>query len=99
MVAQVDRQCNYRADVLTSCVTGTTSPQDREISMSGSTAVSRKIKEHQDRNGSSVAFIARKVGVSRLTVHTWRNGVHRPQPDRIGKLAEVLGCSEDELID
>ena len=45
----------------------------------------------------SVAEVARRVGVARQTVYAWFADPRTMSLDHAAKLAEVLGCTVDEL--
>lgn len=42
--------------------------------------------------------LAEKLGVSRSAVAMWETGGTRPRSDRLLRLAEILGCTADELL-
>jgi DNA-binding XRE family transcriptional regulator len=41
--------------------------------------------------------LAKELGVSRVTVCKWREGNHRPTPERREKIANLLCLSENQL--
>ena len=41
---------------------------------------------------------ARLVGVDRSTVTKWETGKCKPTADKLVKVADVLGCTVDELL-
>lgn len=49
------------------------------------------------RAGISQAELARRLFVSRQAVSGWEAGDIWPTPDRLPKIAEILGCSIDDL--
>lgn len=62
-------------------------------------ASARRIREYQERHGTPTAALARRAGVSRMTMHNWRDGINKPQVDKLSGLAQVLGCDVSELLD
>ena len=42
--------------------------------------------------------IAEKLGISRTTVAMWETGESLPRADKLPQLAEILGCTVDELL-
>ncbi len=48
------------------------------------------LKEIRKANGISQMKLARKVGVSLLTIQLWENGVSNPNKDNEEKLKKVL---------
>ncbi len=48
--------------------------------------------------GISQAMLADRVGVERSTVAKWETGTSLPRADLLPKLADVLGCTVDELL-
>ena len=57
-----------------------------------------KIKEYRKKCGMSQAELANRVGVERSAVAKWESGKSRPQAARLVKLAEIFGCSVDEIL-
>ena len=46
----------------------------------------------------SQTALAEKIGVSQQSITKWENDVAAPRMEMAKKLAEVLGCSIDELF-
>ena len=44
------------------------------------------------------ADLARRLGVSRTTVHQWYWGINEPSIDRLKEIRRILGCTWEELI-
>lgn len=44
------------------------------------------------------AELAEKIGVSRQSIVRYENGNCEPRASELSKMAEVLGCSVDELL-
>ena len=42
--------------------------------------------------------MAKRVGVERSTVAKWETGASLPRSELLPKLADVLGCTVDELL-
>lgn len=47
--------------------------------------------------GLSQQEIANACGVSECSVSNWENGINIPRPAKIGKLAEILKCTKEDL--
>ena len=58
-----------------------------------------RIRELRELKGVSRKQIADAVGVSDVAVYYWEIGRQKPSADKLPKLAELLGCSIDELFD
>lgn len=43
--------------------------------------------------------LAEIIGVARSTVAMWETGEVLPRADKLPKLAEILGCTVDELLE
>lgn len=55
-------------------------------------------KAVRKRAGMTVQQVATKLGVSLSTVANWENGRTSPNAVRIAQLADLYGCTADELI-
>ena len=42
--------------------------------------------------------VARLLGVRPTTVSKWENGVSKPRADKLPKIAELYGCTIEELL-
>ena len=56
------------------------------------------IKQIRESKGMTQNHIGEYLKVNRSTVAMWESGKSKPRADLIPKLAEVLGCSIDELF-
>lgn len=54
------------------------------------TTAKTAIARAQDARGIKTTFIAKKLGVSNVTVRSWRCGMTRPSPAKGMKLVELL---------
>ncbi len=57
-----------------------------------------KIGELRQRSGMSKTQLADRLGVDLSTVCKWESGVNKPMADTLLKLADLLGCTIDELF-
>ena len=57
-----------------------------------------KIKAYRKQCGMSQAELANRVGVERSAVAKWESGKSLPQAAHLVKLAEIFGCSVDEIL-
>lgn len=55
------------------------------------------IKGLREKNGLTQVALAEAIGVTQACVAMWENGKALPNSDKLPKLAEVLGCTIDEL--
>lgn len=55
-------------------------------------------RERRVAAGLSVATVAKSVGVTRAAVYMWEYGKTVPRIDTLRKLAQLYGCSLDELV-
>lgn len=60
--------------------------------------VGKKIKQFRVENGLTQAELAKKIGVSPSAVGMYEQNRREPDGDTLRKLAAVLGCSTDELL-
>lgn len=42
--------------------------------------------------------LARRLGIDRSTVAKWETGKSKPRADMLPKIADILGCTVDELL-
>lgn len=56
-----------------------------------------KIKELRMSKNLTQDELAKKMNVTRSTVSMWETGAAFPPGNKLPKLAEVLGCSIDDL--
>ena len=58
-----------------------------------------RIRELMEQRGMQRVKLAAAMGVSPACVTKWVQGTALPSADKLPKLAELLGCSIDELFD
>lgn len=56
------------------------------------------IAARRNAMGLSQQKLAEELGVSQSTVAMWETGDRRPRSTQLPKLAQVLGCTIDELF-
>ena len=56
------------------------------------------IKKHREAAGMSQQALADKLGVARSAVAMWETGQANPRVDKLAEMAELFGCSMDELM-
>lgn len=56
------------------------------------------IKEMRKCKGMKQSELARRMGVRQNTVSQWESGINHPRVDMLPDLADVLGCTLDELL-
>ncbi len=59
----------------------------------------QKIKELREAKGLTQKYIADIFGVDQSAVVRWESGKAMPTADKLPKLAQLLGCTIDELYD
>lgn len=59
----------------------------------------QKIKVLREEKGLTQTYLAEKLGVAQASVCQWELGITRPGVDKLPKLAQLLGCTIDELYD
>ena len=52
----------------------------------------------RERVGLTQAALAQKIGVTQQAVASWEAGKTLPRPSMLLRLADVLGCTVDELL-
>lgn len=57
-----------------------------------------QIKKFRERAGFTITEVARQMDVDRAAAFRWEAGTAMPRADKIPKLADLLGCSIDELF-
>lgn len=66
--------------------------------MTNRDAFKKKLPAYMKRAHMNQRELSKAVGVSESTVHCWVNGKSFPRIDVIQKIADVLGCSTDDLL-
>lgn len=56
------------------------------------------IRKARERLGMNQSDLARKLEVSRQTIHYWESGASRPRPTRMREVARVLGIDPVSLL-
>lgn len=57
-----------------------------------------KLKELRLAKNMNQECLAKQLGIARTTVSMWETGKAMPRVDTLRKLAEIFGCSVDELL-
>lgn len=57
------------------------------------------IKEERIKSGLTQAQLGRQIGVDQSAVHLWESGKTLPRASLLPKLARILGCTADDLLD
>ncbi len=58
----------------------------------------RGLKAMRRRAGFTVAQLAERLSVTRATIYFWEQGRYLPNAGLLPELAEILGCSIDDLF-
>lgn len=58
----------------------------------------RGLKAMRRRAGITVAQLAERLSVTRATIYFWEQGRYLPNAGLLPELAEILGCSIDDLF-
>lgn len=56
------------------------------------------IQHYRELRGITQAVLAEKLGVSQGAVSNWENGDRKPDVFMMKRIAEILGCTVDELL-
>lgn len=59
----------------------------------------KKIKALREAKGLTQRYIADFFGVTQVAVARWESGDAMPSADKLPRLAQLLGCTIDELYD
>ena len=57
------------------------------------------IHKYRVANGMSQSDLAKRLKVSQNTVSQWETGIRKPDIVTLKKLAKILGCTADELLE
>ena len=57
------------------------------------------LKKYRQKNGIKQAELAKKIGVANSTISMWETGDRKPDIIILKKLAEIFGCTTDELLE
>ncbi len=56
------------------------------------------IRVHRKKRDWTQAELAKRLGIERSAVAKWESGTIRPKAARLVALAEIFGCTVDELL-
>ena len=56
------------------------------------------IREYREKAGMTQAELAEKCGVVKSTVSMWEVGARKPDIVMLKKLADIFGCSADDML-
>ena len=57
-----------------------------------------RIQEYRKQKKWTQEELAKRLGVERSAVAKWESGKSQPQAARLVALAEIFGCSVDEIL-
>lgn len=57
------------------------------------------IKQKRKQNGISQKELAQRLGVKQASVCLWESGKNLPRVGRLQKIAEILGCTVEDLFE
>ena len=57
-----------------------------------------RLKEIRAKNEITQEELSKKLDVGQNTVSQWETGERMPRADKLLQLAEILGCTVDELL-
>lgn len=57
------------------------------------------IRYHREKNNLTQAELAAKLGVNSNTVTQWETGARKPNIIMLKRVAKVLNCTTDELLE
>lgn len=56
------------------------------------------IQHYRELRGITQVVLAEKLGVSQGAISNWENGDRKPDVFMMKRIAEILGCTVDELL-
>ena len=56
------------------------------------------LKIFREKNNISQMQLANELGISQQAINKWETGESLPRADKLLQLAEILGCTVDELL-
>ena len=56
------------------------------------------IKKYREKKKLSQVQLAEALNVTQSTVAMWEIGANKPRADKLVQLAQILGCTVDELL-
>ncbi len=59
--------------------------------------IGMQIRQFRRQQGVTQAELARKIGVKQYSIARWEKGQNSPTPERLAKIAEVLGVGLNAL--
>ena len=59
-------------------------------------SIIKKIKKRAEQAGMTVGEVEIKASIGKQTIRRWDD--HSPSIDKVARVAQVLGCTVDELI-
>lgn len=57
-----------------------------------------RISDAREKQSLTQCELAKLMGVTQGAVSQWEKGIAKPRTDLLPKLAEVLGCTIDDLL-
>lgn len=66
--------------------------------MKGGRAVTA-LRKYRELKGLTQDYVAKKLGVKPNCINQWESGVRKPDIIKLKKLAHILGCTTDELLE
>lgn len=57
-----------------------------------------RLKERREAQNLTQIGLASLMGVGQNTVSQWETGERTPRADKLVQLAQILGCTVDELL-
>lgn len=56
------------------------------------------LKEYREKNGWTQTQLAERLKVSQSTIGMWETGERKPNIIMLKKLAQIFGCTTDDLL-
>lgn len=56
------------------------------------------LKDRRLKAGKSISDVIRCIGVTDTCVYQWEKGRTTPRPEKLLKLAQLYGCTVEELL-
>ena len=61
--------------------------------------IGKNIKKYRKKKGLTQRELSKQLGVTQPTITQYENGVRKPDIVTLKKLAAILGCTTDQLLE
>ena len=57
------------------------------------------VRKYRKLNNFTQSELAKQIGVSKAAISMWENGERNPNIEMLKKIAKILNCTTDELLE